>query len=316
MSTPLRPEMKSGPKIVAARRVVRSFTTKEDAEHARRLLGEGEIEGEVHEYFMTNPTTGKRVARGCSLSVLQAQANEASRLLLKMAPSESPGGGARTGPSRLRRRPAPMPKQGGAGFMIAFAIFCVGGAALFAMSQLFGTKKRRAPVSDPNAPTLIYEEDINHDNVVDSVREFTMTNVPIAVSEDRDFDGIFEMRWIWQEGRLAYRDRDLDGNQKYDERTFYDAEGEPFYTNLQPNGKGFPQERRIFRERWVWKILLNENGGSGFTRVRELDAEGDVIRDEALPPNSLENAVPTFPLPALPEKKQEESPVKQVPATP
>ena len=313
-------------------RMIRTFARREDAERAVAVLADHDIPAAIREFWAPDTVSGTRELRGCALHVAPEQASPAARLLLKMPPSEAagslaPDGSPRTGtqrsspaPTRLRRRTPDPVKQRGSIFMIGFAILCAAGFLLYAGSELMGKKRRRPPV-EATDDTYTIEEDLNHDSVADVIREYSIaTDQPVSWQEDRDFDGTFELRWIWQGNRLAYRDRDIDGNGKWDERTTCDPEGAPFYTDLRPDGSGPVRLRRIYRDGFLWRTLENKDGDNSFESLVDVDEGGDIIRRDTLPPDAPENAVPRYPLPPLPPRDPAEmsAPLKAAtpPATP
>src|SRR5436189_1772767 len=87
-------------------RSLRSFLLREDAERARAELADNNIDSTIREFRVTDNVTGKPVSRGCGLFVDPARAAEATRLIMKMPPSEAPVAttAKQDGPSRLRRR--------------------------------------------------------------------------------------------------------------------------------------------------------------------------------------------------------------------
>jgi hypothetical protein len=200
--------------------------------------------------------------------------------------------------------------------MIGVAVL---GAALFLLyagNALLGPKQRRAPADDESESYTI-EEDLNGDSIADTFREYTASGRPVSWQEDRNFDGTIDVRWIWQRQKMAYRDRDLDGDGRWDERTTFDPDGLPFYTDLRPGGSGPIRTRRIFRDGTLWRTLEDLNADTQFDTVTETDDGGDILRRESLPPNAPENATPQFPLPPLPspDPDQMSAPLKALPAT-
>ncbi|MFN5961661.1 MAG: hypothetical protein ACK5CW_09285 [Verrucomicrobiota bacterium] len=306
-------------------RIIRSFARRDDAERARDLLAEHEITASLQEFWMADPKTGVREMRGCALQVPPEMASDAARLLLRMPPSEAPGRPAtqsadsaaaprKSSGSRLRRRTPEAQKKSGSIFMIGVAVL---GAALFLLyagNALLGPKQRRAPADD-EAETYTIDEDLNGDSIADTFREYTALGRPVSWQEDRNFDGTIDIRWIWQRQKIAYRDRDLDGDGRWDERTTFDPEGLPFYTDLRPGGSGPIRTRRIFRDGILWRTLEDLNADTQFDTVTDTDEGGDILRREPLPPNAPENATPQYPLPPLPlpDPEQMSAPLKALP---
>lgn len=286
-------------------RAIRSYAQREDAERAREMLADSNIGCTIKEFRVPDPLTGKPVTRGCSLFIDPAQASDAARLLLKMPPSDAPSAATAqpAGPTRLRRRPGPRPKQKSTIFIIAFAILCAAGMIIFATSGILGSRKK-PPQSREN---ILIEEDLNGDTLPDVIREFTWNWIPLYHSEDRNYDSMIDHSWIYQQGRAAYREIDLNYDGKIDERTTFDKEGQPFYTDTRPGASGPVLVRKIFRDGILWKILEDRDADSHFDHITELDDKAEPVRDEALPKGSPENNPPTWPPPPAPYAEDDDS---------
>jgi hypothetical protein len=282
-------------------RSLRSFVLREDAERARAVLADHDIPSSIREFRVTDNVTGKPVTRGCGLFIDPAHAAEATRLMMKMPPSEAPVAASTKpdGPSRLRRRAGPPTRQKGTLFMVAFAILCAAGGIIFATTYFGRPRTSTRPVSAEN---ILIEEDLNNDTVPDIRREFTYNWVPLFHEEDRNFDGLFDIRWSYQQGRAAYRDIDLNFDGKFDERTTYDRLGQPFYTDTRPGESGPVLVRKIYRDGLLWKILQDRNADTYFDQLTELDETGTPTRQEELPKDSDENKVPAWPPPPAPPR--------------
>lgn len=280
-------------------RAIRSYAQREDAERARALLAENDIESSIREFRVPDPVTGKPVSRGCSLFIDPAQAATAARLLLKMPPSDAPAASTAqpAGPTRLRRRSSAPVKQKGSGFIIAFAVICAAGMIIFAATGLFGPRRTGEPQSRLNQ---LLEEDLNGDTLPDVVREFTWDWIPIYHEEDRNFDSMMDLRWTWQRGKPAYRELDLNFDGKYDERTTYDPEGQPFYTDTRPGAAGPVLVRKVLREGLLWKMIEDRDADSYFDHITEFNDYAEIVREEALPKDSAENNPPPWPPPPWP----------------
>jgi hypothetical protein len=326
MATP-EPSSPALPPAGGLTRMIRTYARRDDAERALSLLGDHGVEAAIQEFWAPDAHSGERVLRGCALLVRPEDASVAARLIMKMPPSEAPGGqrgggmpvrtpGARGSGSggRLMRRVAQPEKQRGSILMIGIAIIGAASFLLYAGNQLLG-KKQRAPVVEEGPETYSIDEDLNGDSVADAVREYTPGGRLVSWQEDRNFDGTMDVRWIWQGDRLAYRDRDIDGNGKWDERTTFDPEGYPFYTDLRPDGTGAVRLRKVFRDGVLWRTLEDRDGDTRFDAVLETDEGGDILRREALGPDAPEHAVPKYPLPPLPPRDFEgmSAPLKAMP---
>ncbi len=282
-------------------RAIRSFAHREDAERSLAALADSNIASTIREFRVPDPVTGKPVSRGCSLFITPTDASEAARLLFKMPPSEAPAAATSQpeGPTRLRRRHGKSGPQKSSLFIIAFAVICVAGMILFVSTTLFGPKKgKKAPQSNEMHRL---EEDLNGDTIPDVIREFSATWIPMLHAEDRNFDSLIDHRWIWQRGKPAYRDVDLNNDGKFDERTVYDPDGQPFYTDTRPGADGPVLVRKIERGGILWKILEDRDADNHFDHLTELDNTATPVREEELPKDSLENNPPPWPPPPAPE---------------
>lgn len=288
-------------------RAIRSFAQREDAERSRAALADNNIGSSIREYRVPDHVTGKPVTRGCSLCIDPADAAAATRLLLRMPPSEAPAAASARpeGPTRLRRRAGKPDRQKSSLFIIGFALLCAGGMIVFATSGIFGPKKAKKPPQ--STENILIEEDLNGDTLTDVVREFTWQWVPIHHTEDRNFDTMWDHRWTWQKGRPAYRDIDLNFDGKYDERTVYDPLGQPFYIDTRPGASGSVLVRKIFRDGILWKVLKDRDADSHFDHLMEYDEIAAPIREESLPKGSPENYPPAWPPPPAPEPVEEDA---------
>jgi hypothetical protein len=286
-------------------RSIRSFALREDAERARAALADHNIESTIREFRVPDSVTGKLATRGCSLFIDPVHAQEATRLMLKMPPSEAPAAATARpeGPSRLRRRQGPAGRQRGSMFMILFAVVCAAGGIIFAAVFLGRPKKPGKPAYATN---ILIEEDLNGDTVTDVWREFTFNWVPLRHEEDRNFDTLVDIKWIWQNGKAAYRDVDVDFDGKFDEHTTYDPAGQPFFTDVRPGGSGPPLVRKIQRDGILWKILEDRDADTHFDHLTELDDTLTPIREEELPKDSPENKIPSWPPPPAPPRPEDE----------
>ena len=286
-------------------RSLRSFALREDAERARAVLADHDIESTIREFRVPDSVTGKLVSRGCSLFIDPARAAEATRLIMKMPPSDAPAAATAKpdGPSRLRRRVGPPTRQKGSLFMVGFAIVCAAGGIIFAATYFGRPKTSNRPVNTAN---ILIEEDLNGDSVPDVRREFTYKWVPLFHEEDRNFDGLIDIRWGYQNGRASYRDIDLNFDGKFDERTTYDPEGQPFFTDIRPRESGPVLVRKIYRDGILWKLLEDRDADTSFDHLTELDETGTPIRQEELPKDSPENKIPAWPPPPAPPRPDDE----------
>ena len=286
-------------------RAIRSFAHREDAEHARALLADSDIAGTIREFRVPDAVTGKPVSRGCSLCVDPADATEAARLMFKMPPSDAPAAATAKadGPTRLRRHAGKAGPQKGSLFMIGFAILSAAGLVLFAANSLMKPKKSKGPpLSTAN---VLIEEDLNGDTLPDVIREFTYNWLPVYHAEDRNFDSLIDHRWIYQKGKPAYFDVDLNADGKFDERTTYDPKGQPFYTDTRPGAEGPVLVRKIMRGFILWKILEDRDADNHFDHLTEFNDIAAPIREEELPKDSAENNPPPWPPPPAPVSEED-----------
>lgn len=293
------PEEPSPAEPAAPRRTLRTYARREDAEQARAVLADQAITAAVDEHFLRRPTTGERVSAGCSLTVAVADSTAAARVLLRMPPSEPAGKREAPAPpmpnSPLRRRVGQRTRQKSPLPLIVVAVVCSALGIFWMVRQAMSGPYRPPGLPDESPGNVIIREDLNWDGEDDSIREYSPGGLLLSMQEDRNYDGLMDVRWIWQRNQLTYRDRDLDFDGQMDERTTFDAYNEPFYVDLRWRGKGPVVLRRVFREGVLWKILEDEDGDTHFDRLRELAPDGSVIREETLPKDSPENAVPQRP---------------------
>lgn len=284
------------PSPALARRTLRTYARREDAEQAQSALADHAIAAEVAEHFFTPPGSGKRISGGCSLTVAVAEAAAAARVLLKLPPSETAGTpqAAQEPPARspLRRRIGPRTRQKSTLPIILIAIACSSLGLYWLVQQAMRGKVAPAPSAGENPENILVREDLNWDGAADVVREYTPGGALLSMLEDRDFDGAMDLRWIWQRGQLIYRDRDIDRDGTMDERTTFDGFNEPFYVDLRRGGKGPVVRRRVYREGVLWKLLEDRDADTHFDWLQEFTPEGVLFRDEALPQGSPENGVP------------------------
>jgi len=262
----------------------------------------------VTEHFYKQTVSGQRLSGGCSLTVEGPDAAEATRRLLKMAPSETAGRPEAPRPpmarSPLRRQTGPRTRQKSALPMILTAVFCSGAGIYWVVRQAMVEKPAAGLLAAENPENILIREDVNWDGEDDSIREYSPGGQLLSLQEDRDFDGKMDLRWTWQRGQLVYRDRDLDHDGIMDERTTFDASNDPFYVDLRRQGRGPVVRRRVFREGVLWKILEDQDADTHFERIQEFSPDGVLVRDEALPRDSPENGVPKAePLPLGPSSQ-------------
>jgi len=284
-------------------RSVRSFMHREDAERARTALEDAGIASTIREYRVPGPLDGKLVTRALNLFVADKDATDAARIMLKLPPSEAPAGVVKPeGPSRLRRGGARTGPQKSSVFMILFAVVCAAGMIIYAATGLFSPKKQRTPVRKDN---LVLQEDLNNDGSPDVIREFTPDRLPVHHSEDRNFDGEFDIRWLWQRGVPSTRDLDLNFDGKWDEHTVYGRDGMLHYTDTRPGGSGAVLLRRVFRAGIVWKVLEDQDADNHFDVLTEYDDLGDEVKKENLPKGHAENNLPPWPSPPWPPRDED-----------
>jgi hypothetical protein len=284
-------------------RSVRSFMHREDAERARAALEDAGIASTIREYRVPGPLDGKMQTRAVNLFVAHKDAAEAARLMLKLPPSEAPAGTVKTeGPSRLRRGGARSGPQKSSFFIILFAGVCAAGMIVYAASGFFGPKKQRTSSRTTN---LLIEEDLNNDGMRDVVREFTPDKLPVHHTEDRNFDGEFDIRWLWQRGVPSSRDIDLNFDGKWGEHTVYGRDGNLHYTDTRPGGSGALLMRRIYRTGILWKVLEDIDADNHFDQLTEYDDIGDEVKKENLPKGHAENDPPSWPPPPWPPRDQD-----------
>ena len=308
----------AGTPPAAARRVVaRTFAQREDADRAAGILLEHGITSEVRPHFLRNTVANTREERGCSLLVEARSAQEAARLLLRMPPSEAAAttstrpatardrSASGSGSGRLIRRVGkPAPQRSAVGIII-IALLGAAGAIIFGYTAVSSFQRRNSQPPAPEPVAITVTEDLNGDSIPDLERTFSSNGQLQEIRQDRDCDGTWDARWLWQNKRLDARDLDIDDDGKWDERTHYDPDGFPFVSDLRPGGSGSLSQRRIYRDGILWRTLTNYDKDLNFDHVRDQDETGDVLRDEPLPPGAPENAMPKYPLEPLPLRDEE-----------
>ncbi|MES2706917.1 MAG: hypothetical protein V4726_09980 [Verrucomicrobiota bacterium] len=289
----------SSPLLPSDQRPIRTYVWREDAEQAKAVLADHNIEAQIQEFRIARPGTAEKVSAGCQLSVRAADAANAARVLMRMPPAETPGAArAASEPkaSKLKRRTGPPVKQKSPLGIILIAVVCSGAAMFWMVNSLLHPKPKPRPAQVDDPENYIIDEDTNFDGNPDVWREYSpAVQGPgrlLSVLEDRDFDGLVDLRWVWQRGLLMYRDRDLDHDGVMDERTVFDGQDQPFYVDVREKGKGPVIRRRVYREGVLWKILEDTDHDTHFERIQEFDMEGNLLRDDPLPKDSPENDIP------------------------
>lgn len=296
------------PPHAAHTRSIRSFAQRDDADRAKAALDDAGIACTLREYRVPDPLTQKPVVRAITLFVASDDATESARLMLKLPPSDAPvatnSGPKAEAPSRLRRGVVRGGKQKSPLFMVGFAIACAAGMIIFATSELLGPKKKRQPPHSTD--NILVEEDLNGDGNADVTRTFTWDFLPLSHAEDRNYDGEFDVRWLYQRGKPSSRDVDLNYDGDWDEHTAYNPEGDLFYTDSRPGGKGAVLARRIYRQGITWKILVDSDADNHFDHLTEYNDLGDIVHEEDLPKDHPANDPPVWPIPPWPPRAEDD----------
>jgi hypothetical protein len=298
-----------------SRRAVRSYARGEDAQHAVAHLAEHGITATVEEQRHTDKGSGLLLFRGSRVFVDKDQAALATRLLLRMAPTEAPDARNRSSAKadssaaggRLFRR-LNRPKQTSPVFIIGVAILCAGFATIYGFYKMFAG--RTVPVKQTEIFGYTIEQDIDYDGRVDRIIEYTTQHRPMKMIEDRNLDGDMDMITSWEKNRLKKRARDIDLNGLMDETTYFDPDELPHYADIRPDGKGVILERRVYRydpelDKVVLQKTLRDTDEDGnFDLMIVCDEEGKPASEEKITPDSPENKLPVWVAP--PEYDDEE----------
>ncbi len=336
-ATPASPRKEEGP----VTRTVRTYKKRSMAEAAETMLREQGIEATILDLALTPGS--KNVKPGAVRLVVDAdQAAAATSLLLKYDRSNQPPPAAGEGVRSKRYRPLPKgpsvpggllsifgglgrrsgePGRGITPGAVLFMLMAVASAGLgiFYFIKHRVARKIAKGTEASKIERLIYE-DMNHDGVVDLRRYVTTNGLPIREEVDANFDGKWDVRLLFSEGRLVRRTVDVDGNGIYDEETYYGAEGQPVYGQLVLNGRGPVTKRTFFQDVLDFpdyepppdegedeegkpstgefrqsRILLDTDGDGNFDVDRQLNSKGETLSESKLEKGAPENAPPAMP---------------------
>jgi hypothetical protein len=332
-------------------RTVRTYKERSAADQAVAVLKAEGIHAVILDLALTPGS--RNVKPGAVRLVVDAEAaDKATSLLLKHDRENKPAA-AEDAADRVRRRryqPLPpgmaMPRglfggllgslmrgqssgaAGRRGLGPGALLFFVMAITAAAMGVYFWARSQAGPrnaaaKASKNPERLVYE-DLNGDGKIDFTRFVTGAGLPMRQEQDFNFDGKWDIRLSYENGRLVKRAADTDGNGIYDEETYYDSLGRPYYSQLIPNGRGPAVRRTFFREAIefddyvepedapvedpsakvpshpvggecrAWKILLDNDADGQFDIEREVNLKGETLKERNLPKGAPENDPPTF----------------------
>jgi hypothetical protein len=308
----------STPPPQPATRTIRTFKNRASAELAVLRLKEQGIEGTILE-LAPPPGRPALISEAVRLVVDSEDANKATRLLLNLS-AENAGGPMGGVEARRKPRPVPRMKAGPPWLFILMALLGAGGAIFYAAWNFYGIKTK--PTEQVRPRERYVNEDTNHDGKIDQRRYLAASGEILRDEVDTDFDGQWDVRTLYDRGRLKRRSMDLDHNGIMDEDTSYDRFGRPFYSQVVMNGKG-PVTKRVFYQEatefpdweptaddpgpsndpaqpgggdsWPFRVLLDTNSDGHFDLDQKLNLKGEVIEEIKLERGAPENNPPTFP---------------------
>lgn len=312
----------SGPPSPAApaTRTIRTYKNRSLAEAAvERLTKEG-IEASILELA---PPPGRPALKSDAVRVVvnAEDAARAMKLLVVHSPEGTSGAGSEP---RRRPRPAPHAKTGMPWLFILISLFGAGGAIFYFVSNFYGPKTPQGPIDKP--VERFVNEDLNHDGKIDVRRYLNAAGHLAREEQDWDFDGKWDSRSNFENGKLKRRTLDIDKNGVYDEETMYDRLGRPYYSQLRMNGQGAVTKRMFYQEAvefddwdpspeelgppddpreknpvrieggdsWPYKILLDNDVDGHFDVEQLLNIKGEVKSERKLEKGAPENDPPPF----------------------
>ncbi len=123
--------------------------------------------------------------------------------------------------------------------------------------------------------------DLNHDGKMDIIYSYGPGGMLMTEDFDLDFDGKFDERVYYQEGRKVRMERDMDGDGKPDYVEFYEG-GKLVRVERDSNGDGRPDEWQYYENGRLDRIGIDTTG-SGRADKWERNPETAEAAPEAPP---------------------------------
>jgi len=123
--------------------------------------------------------------------------------------------------------------------------------------------------------------DLNHDGKMDIIYSYGPTGLLMTEDFDLDFDGKFDERVYYQEGKKVRMERDMDGDGKPDYVEFYEG-GKLVRVERDSNGDGRPDEWQYYENGRLDRIGTDTTG-SGRADKWERNPETAEAAPEAAP---------------------------------
>ena len=142
--------------------------------------------------------------------------------------------------------------------------------------------------------------DLNHDGKMDIIYSYGPGGMLMTEDFDLDFDGKFDERVYYQEGKKVRMERDMDGDGKPDYVEFYEG-GKLVRIERDSNGDGKPDEWQYYENGHLDRIGTDTTG-SGRADKWERNPEAAEAAPDATPAAgtapAAKNTAPASPAPA------------------
>ena len=142
--------------------------------------------------------------------------------------------------------------------------------------------------------------DLNHDGKMDIIYSYGPGGMLMTEDFDLDFDGKFDERVYYQEGKKVRMERDMDGDGKPDYVEFYEG-GKLVRIERDSNGDGKPEEWQYYENGRLDRIGMDTTG-AGRADKWERNPEAAEAAPEAAPAAgtapAAKSTAPASPAPA------------------
>jgi hypothetical protein len=138
--------------------------------------------------------------------------------------------------------------------------------------------------------------DLNHDGKMDIIYSYGPGGMLMTEDFDLDFDGKFDERVYYQEGKKVRMERDMDGDGKPDYVEFYEG-GKLVRIERDTNGDGKPEEWQYYENGRLDRIGMDTTG-SGRADKWERNPEAAEAAPAAAPTPAAKSTAPASPAPA------------------
>jgi hypothetical protein len=158
---------------------------------------------------------------------------------------------------------------------------------LFTLGELNGQKVQQLSCR---------QVDLNHDGKMDIIYSYNDAGLIIGEEFDLDFDGKFDERVYYQDGKKVRMERDMDGDGRPDYVEFYEG-GRLVRVERDSNGDGRPDEWQYYENGKLDRIGIDTTG-SGRADKWERNPENAEPASEAAPAAGSAPAPGMVPAPA------------------